>query len=465
MKDKKKSSTTDVRKSARRASGVTNPFLLPDFDEEHFDPSAEQARSAKEVTTAPSTLWQKQAKGGVSFKKVAKAITKQRKWSSVLKEVRQSDDHTRARGFVAKTEDGEGRLSFNVNAFKPHVQSCGSLPPSIKKTLRKLSWNRTDEEIEVVLQVVKKLKCFDRYPMYVKRELARVLYYDMFEKGRVVIKQGHAGISFYFIVSGSVMVERMEEDRHTGEQHKQVVGEMSEGDAFGELALLHNIRRTATIICKQDSEFLRVDKPDFDELFFSYYLSQTESANTVGYAHNIKSLEHVCRAWSHFQSPVNASRKKIFKCNCGWVLLDLTDALKGGFFFFFFLENFRVLGRPLKSSESLRMSSIETLFTEGDSEGNKTDKVVKKYLTIHVLKEGDFFGVGEDLKKTYIISVGRVHCVLISQPIFMKKERGRTLETLKQKLSDAFLTQKQAFKFYIEDRNWKIYKKKLVDDI
>ena len=46
----------------------------------------------------------------------------------------------------------------------------------------------------------------------------------------------------------------------------QVVGEMSEGDAFGELALLHNIRRTATIICKENSEFLRVDKPDFDEV-------------------------------------------------------------------------------------------------------------------------------------------------------------------------------------------------------
>lgn len=42
----------------------------------------------------------------------------------------------------------------------------------------------------MVLQVAKKLKCFDRYPMYVKRELAKVLYYDMFEKGRVVIKQG-----------------------------------------------------------------------------------------------------------------------------------------------------------------------------------------------------------------------------------------------------------------------------------
>jgi len=33
---------------------------------------------------------------------------------------------------------------------------------------------------------------------------------------------GHAGVSFYFIVSGSVIVERMEEDKNTGEQHKQV---------------------------------------------------------------------------------------------------------------------------------------------------------------------------------------------------------------------------------------------------
>ena len=47
----------------------------------------------------------------------------------------------------------------------------------------------------------------------------------------------------------------------------------------------------------------------------------------------------------------------------------------------------------------------------------------------------------------------------------MRKERGKTLEALKQKLSEAFLSQKEAFKYYIEDRNWKIYKKRLIDDI
>ena len=53
-----------------------------------------------------------------------------------------------------------------------------------------MSFNRTNEDVEIVLQIVKKLKCFDRYPMYVKRELAKVLYYDCFNRGRVVIKQG-----------------------------------------------------------------------------------------------------------------------------------------------------------------------------------------------------------------------------------------------------------------------------------
>lgn len=44
----------------------------------------------------------------------------------------------------------------------------------------------------------------------------------------------------------------------------QIVGEMFAGDSFGELALLHDIKRAATIICKGTAEFLTIDKPDFD---------------------------------------------------------------------------------------------------------------------------------------------------------------------------------------------------------
>lgn len=47
-------------------------------------------------------------------------------------------------------------------------------------------------------------------------------------------------------------------------------------------------------------------------------------------------------------------------------------------------------------------------FTGEDIDSNNKKRLVKKYLTIHVLKKGDIFGVGEDLNKTFIISIGRV---------------------------------------------------------
>ena len=60
----------------------------------------------------------------------------------------------------------------------------------------------------------------------------------------------------------------------------QIVGEMFAGDSFGELALLHDIRRAATIICKGAVEFLTIDKPDFDmvcTLVITTYTSLTNN--------------------------------------------------------------------------------------------------------------------------------------------------------------------------------------------
>lgn len=63
--------------------------------------------------------------------------------------------------------------------------------------------------------------------------------------------------------------------------------------------------------------------------------------------------------------------------------------------------------RTESSSGKTKLKLPPINFNEKTSDNSK-ERVVKKYLTIHTLKEGDFFGVGEDLKKTYIISVGRV---------------------------------------------------------
>ena len=68
------------------------------------------------------------------------------------------------------------------------------------------------------------------------------------------------GMSFYFIVSGSVTVWVDDVDKNSGKKRRHVMGQLDEGSTFGELALMHNVKRAATIVCKDNGEFLRVDK-------------------------------------------------------------------------------------------------------------------------------------------------------------------------------------------------------------
>lgn len=54
----------------------------------------------------------------------------------------QGEDHTKAKGFVAKTEDGQERLSFNVNGtvFQPFDEmDCYSATTPTKAPLNKFS--------------------------------------------------------------------------------------------------------------------------------------------------------------------------------------------------------------------------------------------------------------------------------------------------------------------------------------
>lgn len=41
----------------------------------------------------------------------------------------------------------------------------------------------------------------------VRRELVRVMHFETFEDGRVMLREGHQGFSMYFIVAGSVVVQ------------------------------------------------------------------------------------------------------------------------------------------------------------------------------------------------------------------------------------------------------------------
>lgn len=78
-----------------------------------------------------------------------------------------------------------------------------------------------------------------------------------------MVRRGHIGYGLYFIFSGAVKVtlETDTEDAFS----KPGVAILRKGSCFGEVALVKNVRRQATVITASDTEVLVVDRHDFHD--------------------------------------------------------------------------------------------------------------------------------------------------------------------------------------------------------
>ncbi|XP_069614791.1 rap guanine nucleotide exchange factor 3 [Ranitomeya imitator] len=134
--------------------------------------------------------------------------------------------------------------------------------------LRKPPGQRTEEELEVIFEELLHIKAVSHLSNSVKKELASVLVFESHAKaGTVLFSQGDKGTSWYIIWKGSVNVVT---------HGKGLVTTLHEGDDFGQLALVNDAPRAATIVLREDNcHFLRVDKHDFNRIL------RDVEANTV----------------------------------------------------------------------------------------------------------------------------------------------------------------------------------------
>ncbi len=75
-----------------------------------------------------------------------------------------------------------------------------------------------------------------------------------FKKGQTVIKEGDDGDFVYAVFSGHLSCHK----------NQTVVRNYKAGDVFGELALLYNAPRAATIVSDDASQLYRLDRETFN---------------------------------------------------------------------------------------------------------------------------------------------------------------------------------------------------------
>jgi len=91
--------------------------------------------------------------------------------------------------------------------------------------------------------------------------LARAATVRTYRRGDVIVRQGQAGESFFVIVRGRVAVTIL-----SPEGREVVLNTLGEGDHFGEMALLDDAPRSASVVAQERSDLAILSREVFFEL-------------------------------------------------------------------------------------------------------------------------------------------------------------------------------------------------------
>lgn len=81
--------------------------------------------------------------------------------------------------------------------------------------------------------------------------------------GEVIIKQGDDGDNFYLVEAGELICQRL---MNPDDKEDTYLKTYVPGESFGELALLYNAPRAATIIAKTDCELWSLERQTFTSI-------------------------------------------------------------------------------------------------------------------------------------------------------------------------------------------------------
>ncbi|CAG9761193.1 unnamed protein product [Ceutorhynchus assimilis] len=114
------------------------------------------------------------------------------------------------------------------------------------------------------------------------REIVDAMEPKEFPSGSYIVRQGNAGVHLFVSAEGDLEVL----------QDQKILGHMGPGKAFGELAILYNCTRTASIRAVTDSKVWRLDRKVFQQIMKRTGLQRLQ--DNINFLKSVPLLENLC---------------------------------------------------------------------------------------------------------------------------------------------------------------------------
>jgi ATP-binding cassette subfamily B protein len=121
------------------------------------------------------------------------------------------------------------------------------------------------DTVEVDIQRLRDLPILSGLDAALLSDLAGHLTTEQFPADRIIVHEGDPGARFYIIVRGTVAVEQESQNAPP-----RLLGVLQDGDFFGEIALLKDSPRTATVRAMQPSLCVSLSRQSFRTLLSKY---------------------------------------------------------------------------------------------------------------------------------------------------------------------------------------------------
>lgn len=133
------------------------------------------------------------------------------------------------------------------------------------------------------------------------------LHYQQASAGHFLFRQGDPGCQFYIILQGSCAVLAGD-----GKEYRQLTV-LRQGECFGELALLSNKPRAASVLCREDCHFAVLKRDDYTRILGRIQDSKLQEKVDILFLHPVfqKWTKNAIQRLSYYFKVVGYKRKQL----------------------------------------------------------------------------------------------------------------------------------------------------------